>query len=157
MLICKQPIPSACLFSFVFVYDLCQMSSELRYGIYCRVCGKNLCSYRFFIILSNGDNFVFTKSLLHLATFCVLTQSCLTLCDLVDCSPPGSSIRGIPQVREWVAIPFSRRSSWSRDWTRISCIVGRFFTIWATREALYIIKASSKLSTSILYFFNKNI
>ena len=95
MLICKQPIPSACLFSFVFVYDLCQMSSELRYGIYCRVCGKNLCSYRFFIILSNGDNFVFTKSLLHLATFCVLTQSCLTLCDLVDCNPPGSSLHGI--------------------------------------------------------------
>ena len=95
MLICKQPILSACLFSFVFVYDLCQMSSELRYGIYCRVCGKNLCSYRFFIILSNGDNFVFTKSLLHLATFCVLTQSCLTLCDLVDCNPPGSSLHGI--------------------------------------------------------------
>ena len=35
----------------------------------------------------------------------------------------------------WVAIPFSRGSSWPRDWTCISCIAGRFFIIWATREA----------------------
>ena len=62
------------------------------------------------------------------------TQSCLTLCDPMDCSLPGSSIHGIFQARilEWVAISFSRRSSRPRDWTRISCIVGRCFTIWAT-------------------------
>ena len=35
-------------------------------------------------------------------------------------------------ILEWVAIPFSRRSSWPRDWTRVCCITGRFFTIWAT-------------------------
>ena len=34
-----------------------------------------------------------------------------------------------------VAIPFSKGSSWLRGWTRVSCITGRFFTIWATREA----------------------
>ena len=41
------------------------------------------------------------------------TQSCLTLCDPTDCSPPGSSVHGILQARtlEWVAIPFSRGSS----------------------------------------------
>ena len=42
---------------------------------------------------------------------CVLvTQLCLTLCDLMDCSPPGSSVRGILETRilEWVAISFSR-------------------------------------------------
>ena len=35
----------------------------------------------------------------------------------------------------WVAIPFSRRSSWPRNWMLISCIAGRFFSVWATREA----------------------
>ena len=51
--------------------------------------------------------------------------------------PPGSSVHGILQARivEWVAISFSRRSSWPRTRTRVSCIVGRFFTNWAVREA----------------------
>ena len=54
----------------------------------------------------------------------------------MDCSLPGSSVHGIFQARilEWVAIAFSRRSSLLRDWTRVSCIVGRRFTVWATRE-----------------------
>ena len=57
----------------------------------------------------------------------------LTLWDCMDCSPPGSSVHGILQARvmEWVAISFSRGSSW----TQVSCIAGRFFTNWATREA----------------------
>ena len=38
-------------------------------------------------------------------------------------------------ILEWVAIPFSRESSWPRDWIYVSCIAGKFFTIWATREA----------------------
>ena len=44
---------------------------------------------------------------------------------------------GILQARilEWVAMPSSRESSWSRDWTQVSCIVGRFFTVWATKWA----------------------
>ena len=47
------------------------------------------------------------------------------------------SVRGILQARilEWVAIPFSRGSSWLRDQIWVSCIAGRFFTLWATREA----------------------
>ena len=62
-------------------------------------------------------------------------QSCPTLCDPMDCSPPGFSIHGIFQawVLEWVAISFSRGSSWPRDWTQVSRIAGRGFTIWATR------------------------
>ena len=62
----------------------------------------------------------------------------LTLCDPVDCSPPGSSGRGILQARtlEWVAMPSSRGSCQPRDWTQVSRIEGGFFTIWATREAL---------------------
>ena len=54
----------------------------------------------------------------------------------MDCSLPGSSVRGILQARilEWVAIPFSRGSTLPWDWTQVSCIAGRFFTIWAIRE-----------------------
>ena len=50
--------------------------------------------------------------------------SCLTLCNPRDCSPPGSSIHGSLQARilEWVAISYSRGSSWPRDWTHVSYI-----------------------------------
>ena len=56
----------------------------------------------------------------------------------MDCSLPGSSVHGILQARilEWVAISFSRGSSWPRDQTQVSCIADRFFTAWAIREAL---------------------
>ena len=69
---------------------------------------------------------------------CEVAQLGPTLCDPMDCSLPGSSVHGIFQRRilEWVATSFSRRSSWPRDWTWVSCIVGRRFTIWATREAI---------------------
>ena len=63
--------------------------------------------------------------------FCIsVTKSCLTLCDLMDCSPPDSSVHGISQARilEWVAISFSRGSSRPRVQTHSSCIPGRFFT-----------------------------
>ena len=70
----------------------------------------------------------------------LVAQLCPTLCDPVNCSPPGSSVHGILQARisEWVTISlhqFTRGSSWPRDWTQVSCIAGRFFTVWATREA----------------------
>ena len=62
-----------------------------------------------------------------------------TLCDPMDCVLPGSSIHVFLQARilGWVAISFSRGSSWPRDWTQVSRIAGRCFTFWATREALY--------------------
>ena len=68
--------------------------------------------------------------------FSSVAQSCPTLCDHMDCSLPGSSVHGILQARilEWVAISFSRRSSWLRDWTPVSRIVVRRLTVWATRE-----------------------
>ena len=51
----------------------------------------------------------------------------------MDCSPPGYSVHGILQARtlEWVAISFSRGSSWPRDQTWVSRIAGRHFTVWA--------------------------
>ena len=75
---------------------------------------------------------------------CEFAQSCPTLWDPMDCSLPGCTVRGIFQARvlEWVAISFSRGFSWLRDrtWvsnrTWVSCIVGRCYTLYATREAL---------------------
>ena len=69
---------------------------------------------------------------------CDVTQSCLTLCNPVDCSPPGSCVHGILQARilEWVAISFSRGSSQPRDQNQVSCIAGRRFILWATREVI---------------------
>ena len=60
-----------------------------------------------------------------------VAQSCPTLCN------PQIIVHGILQARilEWVAFPFSRGSSQSRDWSRVSHITGRFFTSWDTREA----------------------
>ena len=68
---------------------------------------------------------------------CLLAQSCLTLCDPMNCSPPGSSVHGILQARtlEWVAMPSSRGPPQTRDQTQVSHTAGGFFTNWATREA----------------------
>ena len=58
-------------------------------------------------------------------------------CDPMDCSPPGSSVREIPQARtlEWVTISFSRGSSWLRDWIQVSCFSRRILYHWTTKEA----------------------
>ena len=68
---------------------------------------------------------------------CLVDQLCLTLCDPVDYSLPGSSIHEILQasILEWTAISSSRGSSLPRDQAQVSSIAGTFFTIWATRDA----------------------
>ena len=78
----------------------------------------------------------------------LITQSCLLLCNPMDCSLPGSSIHGIFQTRilEWVAISFSRGSSWPRDQTQVFRTVGRRFTLWATREVLRLSLMGSKIT-----------
>ena len=69
-----------------------------------------------------------------------ITESHPTLCDLIDCSLLGSSVYGILQARilEWIAVPFSRGSSWPRDRSPVSCIANGFFIIWAAGR-LYLI------------------
>ena len=83
----------------------------------------------------------------------LISQSCLTLCDPTDCSRPGSSVHGILQARilQWVAIPFSRGSFQPTNPSLY--IAGRFFTIWATREAVLHghLAASQKLSMNALW------
>ena len=92
----------------------------------------------------------------------LVSQWCLTLCNPMDCSPPGSSVHGILQARmlEWVAIPFSKGSSWPRDQILVSCIAGRFFTVWATREAppeIYIYIWKQILPIWLTFYFLSGI
>ena len=65
-------------------------------------------------------------------------KSCLSLCNPLDCSPPGSSVHGFFQARilQWVAISFSKGSSWPRDQTCVSCIGRQILYHWATWEAM---------------------
>ena len=74
---------------------------------------------------------------------CVLvTQSYPTLCNTMDCSPPGSSVHGTsPGKNTGVScLSLLQRISWPWNWTRVSCITGGFFTIWAAREAPLCVK-----------------
>ena len=75
------------------------------------------------------------------------------LCDPRDCSPPSYSVRGVLQARilEWVAVPFSRGSSWPRGWSPVSCIAGGFFTVWAIGKTL----RSLLIWLSLSFFIHK--
>ena len=75
-----------------------------------------------------------------------VAQLCPTLCNPMECSLPGSSFHGFFQaiVLEWIAISFSRGSSQARDRTRVSHIVDRCFTVWATREVKSILNTHWK-------------
>ena len=99
-----------------------------------------------------------------------VTQSCPTLRDRMDCSPPGSSIHGIFQARilEWVAISYSRGSSWAREWTWVSMNRGAWQTTlhgvmvrhdWATLS-LFICKIDNHQGLTIqhkkLYLMSYN-
>ena len=92
-------------------------------------------------VLLNEEIFFFFWLYLEACWILVCAQSCLTICDPMDCSLPGSSVCGILQARilEWVVISFSRGSFPSRDWICIactSCIGRRILYHWATGEAL---------------------
>ena len=95
---------------------------------------------RVFLVPSLRNRKDFKSTLVwFLSTYLMLccAKSCLTLCNPMDCSLPGSSVHCILQARilEWVAISFSRVSSQPRDRIQVSRITGEFCTIWATREA----------------------
>ena len=110
-----------------------------------------------------------TKTLRYMSCFNILNtkyfkiiekvkvaQSCPALCKPMDCSLPGSSLHGIFQaiVLEWGAISFSRAASRPRDWTQVSCIVDRCFTIWATRASIHILLL---LTSMLSHYLLKNI
>ena len=89
-----------------------------------------------------------------------VSHSVVSVCDPMDSSPSSSSVHGILQaiIQKWVAIPFSWGSSWLRDQIWVPYIAGRFFTIWATREALkyyYSIELWSKgqITCRVIWIF----
>ena len=85
---------------------------------------------------------VFNNSKWGMLLFAVLVaRSCPTLCKPMEYSMSGLSVHGISQatILEWLAISFSKGSSQPRDQTGVSCIAGRLFTIWTTREVLCLV------------------
>ena len=83
----------------------------------------------------------------------LVIQLCLTPCELMDCSQPGSSVHEIFQWRilKWVAIPFARGPSQPRNRTWISHIAGQFFTGRATRES-YVTNKGQKYKMNPVEF-----
>ena len=108
---------------------------------------------------------VFTSTV---ATRVQLLQSCLTLCDPMDYSPPGSTVLGILQARilEWVATSSSRGSSWPRDHpaSSVSPALQADSYHWATREVLssavaivlenFSLKKTQVIQTRVFFFFS---
>ena len=86
----------------------------------------------------------------HYVVLSWVTQSCLTLCDPMDCSLPGSSVhRDSPGKNTGVGCrALLQESSLPRDRTQVSHIAGRFFTIWAT-------KGSRRILECVAYPFSK--
>ena len=81
-----------------------------------------------------------------------IAWSCLTLFNSMDCSPPGPCVHGIlqPGILEWVAIPFSRGFSQSRDPTQVSFIAGRLFTSEPPGKPLLSLKSANFYKTSFV-------
>ena len=76
-------------------------------------------------------------------------QTGLTLCDPMDCTPPGSSAHGILQVKilEWAAVSFSRGPCWPRDWTHVSMSPALASGFFATRCFILL------FMYNVIYFF----
>ena len=83
---------------------------------------------------------------------CLIAQSCPTLCDAVDCSPPHSSVHG-DSPRKNTAMPSSRGSSQPRDQIQVSRFTSRFFTAWATREGQALSFNNRKEERCICFIF----
>ena len=139
-----SPHPHQCFLSLVFVtiailtgvrwhliVVLICISPVISYVDYLFLCWPSVCFHMCCFIPCSQQVFVIgtlvcAKSL----------QLYPTVCNPMDCSLLGSFVHGILQVRvlEWIAISFSRASSWPRDRIRVSCIGRRVLYHWATRK-----------------------
>ena len=111
-----------------FVHCLVAKSSLL---VFCFSLFSVLSYYSFYFLSSNiGIFWTSCTQIIYFQSVFKFAQLCPTLCDPMDCSPPGFSIHGMPQARilDWVEV----KILFSRDQTWVSHIAGRFFTIWAT-------------------------
>ena len=119
------------------------MEKSPRYYAKWKKKGKKQCiGYVLLSVEENISTHIYVHMCLLSCSFpggccCLVTKSCLTLCDPMDCSPPGSSVHGISQARilKWIAISFSRASYWpscvsrASSWPScVSSLVGRFYT-----------------------------
>ena len=93
--------------------------------------------------------------MLHLCVCAQSLQSCLTFCNPMACSPPGSSVHGIFLARKlvWVAMPSSRILSQPRDQTHVSCIAGGFFTT-EPPGILALFPVLHNISLQLIYFIH---
>ena len=112
-------------------------------------------------ILCENVCFVNLINFTQLLYVCLVAQSCSTDHNPLHCTPPGSSVHGISQARivEWVAISFSRGSSWSRDQTQVSCVswmAGRFFTRWTIPPIFLTLWIGQKALKHILLHNNNS-
>ena len=112
-------------------------------------------------ILANSElkfvTFIQNYTMSFKTTSVVKPLSRVWLCNPMDCSPPGSTVHGIFQARilEWVAISFSRVSSWPRDWTQVSCIVRRrFYRLSHQGSGHIIILSEAHFELKSDFFFN---
>ena len=91
----------------------------------------------------------------------VCAPLCPTLCNPMDCSPPGSSTHGFSQawILEWVAISYSRESSWPKDWTHISCVswIGRWVLYLSATWEAHCSKKTKKQRNKINYLLSVSL
>ena len=119
---------------------LCQAVSDIFWALTTFLSSYNHTTWKYWYLdTCRMIDFILIMPCISMTHASLVDQSCLILCDAMDCSPPGSSVLGIFQARilEWVAISFSRGSSQHRYQTCVSCvssIAGGFFTCWAIRE-----------------------
>ena len=115
----------------IFAYRYSKKERQGKKGKHIFLAVRTLRIYSFISFLMYHVAVLTIVIILYITCLCYaqLLQTCPTLCDPMDCSPP-SSVHRIAQARilEWVAISFSRGSSPPRDQTWVSCIAGRFFT-----------------------------
>ena len=113
-----------CVFSFFWLYWGFQWLNQRSLGK-CHTALENMwVIFKYLLILIFNIIPQWEQALYDFSTFmCSVIQSCLTLCDPMNCKPPGSSVHGIFQARtlEWVDNSYSRASFRPKDWTHISC------------------------------------
>ena len=107
-------------------------------------------------------NYLSIRCFKYVCVHVKLLQSCLTFCDHMSCSSPGSSVHGIIQARilEWFAISSSRGPSKPRDWTQVSyvsCISRQILYHWATKDAPLICIICKNASLKQVFRFRLNM
>ena len=147
---------SVILMGAYFIFEFLFLSGELQSGARARINEKHSLTGQV-IFKTHHIRSKFCSPILSHHCHFVVAKSYLTLCNPMDCSPPGSSVLGILQARilEWVAMPSSRGSSWLRDGTQVSCTRGQILYHWATGKPISYQATPLNLNLiKLLYFLH---